>query len=80
MLPALLAAIAVGGIIGFGAFLVVLGTCLLDSVDHSMSRSIVGSVAGNVQVYSANSTDDLDVMGGFSFDAGPTVITVPEAA
>jgi len=34
-----------------------------------MSRSIVGSVAGNVQVYSSDSTDDLDVMGGFSFDA-----------
>ena len=59
----------VGGIIGFGAFLVVLGTSLLDSVDHSMSRSIIGSIAGNIQVYSAESKDDLDVMGGFSFDA-----------
>jgi ABC-type lipoprotein release transport system permease subunit len=59
----------VGGIIGFGAFLVVLGTSLLDSVDESMSRSIIGSVAGDVQVYSSRSTEDLDVMGGFSFDA-----------
>jgi len=59
----------VGGIIGFGAFLVVLGTSLLDSVDHSMSRSIIGSIAGNIQVYSSESKDDLDVMGGFSFDA-----------
>ncbi|MEP7050075.1 MAG: ABC transporter permease, partial [Pseudomonadota bacterium] len=59
----------VGGIIGFGAFLVVLGTSLLDSVDHSMSRSIIGSVAGNIQVYSASSKEDLDVMGGFNFDA-----------
>lgn len=59
----------VGGIIGFGAFLVVIGTSLLDSVDQSMSRSIIGSVAGNIQVYSSNSTEDLDVMGGFSFDA-----------
>ncbi len=59
----------VGGIIGFGAFLVVMGTSLLDSVDHSMSRSIIGSVAGNIQVYSSESKDDLDVMGGFSFDA-----------
>src|SRR5450755_4552595 len=59
----------VGGIIGFGAFLVVMGTSLLDSVDHSMSRSIIGSVAGNIQVYSSESTDDLDVMGGFTFDA-----------
>jgi ABC-type lipoprotein release transport system permease subunit len=59
----------VGGIIGFGAFLVVLGTSLLDSVDRSMSRSIIGSVAGDIQVYSSGSTEDLDVMGGFSFDA-----------
>lgn len=59
----------VGGIIGFGAFLVVLGTSLLDSVDHSMSRSIIGSIAGNIQVYSSESKEDLDVMGGFNFDA-----------
>ncbi|HEY1536466.1 MAG TPA: hypothetical protein VGF76_20740, partial [Polyangiaceae bacterium] len=59
----------VGGIIGFGAFLVVLGTSLLDSVDHSMSRSIIGSVAGNIQVFSSASKEDLDVMGGFNFDA-----------
>src|SRR5450432_2159217 len=59
----------VGGIIGFGAFLVVLGTSLLDSVDHSMSRSIIGSIAGNIQVYSSASKEDLDVMGGFNFDA-----------
>ncbi len=59
----------VGGIIGFGAFLVVLGTSLLDSVDRAMSRSIIGSIAGNIQVYSSESKDDLDVMGGFSFDA-----------
>ncbi|MEO6603310.1 MAG: hypothetical protein ABIQ16_25725, partial [Polyangiaceae bacterium] len=59
----------VGGIIGFGAFLVVLGTSLLDSVDHSMSRSIIGSVAGTIQVYSSASKEDLDVMGGFNFDA-----------
>jgi ABC-type lipoprotein release transport system permease subunit len=59
----------VGGIIGFGAFLVVMGTSLLDSVDHSMSRSIIGSIAGNIQVYSSESKDDLDVMGGFTFDA-----------
>ena len=59
----------VGGIIGFGAFLVVVGTSLLDSVDHSMSRSIIGSVAGNIQVYSSASKEDLDVMGGFNFDA-----------
>ena len=33
--------IIVGGIIFFGALLVVMGTSLLDSVDQSMSRSII---------------------------------------
>jgi len=69
----------VGGIIGFGAFLVVLGTSLLDSVDHSMSRSIIGSVAGNIQVYSSASKEDLDVMGGFNFD-GNDIEPLPDFA
>ncbi|HEX4336478.1 MAG TPA: FtsX-like permease family protein [Polyangiaceae bacterium] len=60
----------VGGIIGFGALLVVAGTSLLDGVDHAMSRSIIGSVAGHIQVYSNKSKDELDVMGGFSLDSG----------
>ena len=55
----------VGGIIGFGAFILVLGTSLLDSVDSAMSRSITGSIAGNIQVYSAESKETLDVFGGF---------------
>jgi ABC-type lipoprotein release transport system permease subunit len=55
----------VGGIITFGALIIVLGTSLLDSVDHSMSRSITGSIAGDIQVYSAESKETLDVFGGF---------------
>jgi ABC-type lipoprotein release transport system permease subunit len=58
----------VGGIIFFGAFLVVLGTSLLDSVDLAMSRSIIGSVAGHTQVYSAKSKAELEVMGSFDFE------------
>ncbi len=58
----------VGGIILFGGFLVVLGTSLLDSVDQSMKKSIVGSVAGDIQVYSSQSKEDLDVMGGFNIE------------
>jgi ABC-type lipoprotein release transport system permease subunit len=60
----------VGGIIGFGALLVVAGTSLLDGVDRAMSRSIIGSVAGHIQVYSSKSKDELEVMGGFSLDSG----------
>lgn len=55
----------VGGIITFGALILVLGTSLLDSVDRSMSRSITGSIAGDVQVYSSESKETLDVFGGF---------------
>lgn len=55
----------VGGIIGFGAFILVLGTSLLDSVDAAMSRSITGSIAGDIQVYSSESKETLDVFGGF---------------
>src|SRR5688572_7621125 len=59
----------VGGIIGFGAFLLVLGGTLLDGVEQAMSRSIVGSIAGHIQIYSRDSKDELDVLGGLSADA-----------
>ena len=60
--------IIVGGIIFFGAFLVVVGTSFLDSIDQGMSRSITGSVAGHIQVYSSQSKDELAVMGGFDME------------
>ncbi|HMF44099.1 MAG TPA: ABC transporter permease, partial [Polyangia bacterium] len=53
----------VGGIIFFGGFLVVAGNSLLDSLVASMSRSVIGSVAGHIQVYNAKSKDPLEVMG-----------------
>jgi ABC-type lipoprotein release transport system permease subunit len=56
----------VGGIIFFGALLVVVGNSLVDSIDSSMSRSVIGSVAGNIQVYNASSKDKLEVMGGMT--------------
>lgn len=58
--------IIVGGIIFFGALLVVVGNSLLDSVNSSMSRSVIGSVAGHIQVYNAGSKDPLEVMGGMA--------------
>ncbi|HEY4185158.1 MAG TPA: FtsX-like permease family protein [Polyangia bacterium] len=61
--------IIVGGIILFGAFLVVVGGSFVDSMVTGMRRSIVGSVAGHIQVYSARSKDPLEVMGGFSLEA-----------
>ena len=55
--------IIVGGIIFFGGLLVVAGNSLLDSLVASMSRSVIGSVAGHIQVYNAASKDPLEVMG-----------------
>jgi ABC-type lipoprotein release transport system permease subunit len=55
--------VIVGGIIFFGGLLVVAGNSLLDSLVASMSRSVIGSVAGHVQVYNAKSKDPLEVMG-----------------
>jgi len=82
----------VGGIIAFGAFILVLGTSLLDSVDAAMSRSITGSIAGDIQVYSSESKETLDVFGGFGpggNDIAPltdfaqvrqTILSVPNVA
>jgi ABC-type lipoprotein release transport system permease subunit len=66
--------VIVGGIIFFGAVLVVLGSSMLDSVDEGMSRSIVGSAAGNIQVYSAKSKDDLAIWGQMGGDPDLTAI------
>lgn len=54
----------VGSIMIFGTFLVVLGTALLDSVERSMAKSITASIAGHIQVYSAEAKDDLALFGG----------------
>lgn len=53
----------IGGIIFFATFLVVTGGALLDSVNSSMSRSIIGSIAGHVQVYSDRSKEELALFG-----------------
>jgi ABC-type lipoprotein release transport system permease subunit len=58
--------VIVGGIIFFGALLVVAGNSFLDSLISSMSRSVIGSVAGHIQVYSAKSKDDLTVIGNMT--------------
>jgi ABC-type lipoprotein release transport system permease subunit len=58
----------VAGIIGFGAFLVVVGTSLVDGIDGAMRGSITGSLAGHIQVYSSHSHDELDIMGAMSAD------------
>lgn len=63
----------IGGIIFFGTLLVVVGGALMDSVDEGMSQSIVGSIAGHLQVISSHSRDRLDLFGraGSQMDLGP---------
>ncbi|HET6335219.1 MAG TPA: FtsX-like permease family protein [Polyangiales bacterium] len=67
----------VGGIIAFGAILVVVGTSLLDGIDRAMRGSITGSVAGHIQVYSSKSKDALEIMGGLGGDS-PDIEPLPE--
>ncbi|HET6279647.1 MAG TPA: ABC transporter permease, partial [Polyangia bacterium] len=59
--------VIVGGIIFSGALVVVLGNSMLDSIVTSMSRSVIGSVAGHIQVYSSKSKDSLEVLPGMAF-------------
>ncbi len=59
----------IGGIMFFATFLVVTGGALLDSVDSSMSRSIIGSLSGHIQVYSDKSKEELALFGGMTGEA-----------
>jgi ABC-type lipoprotein release transport system permease subunit len=59
--------LVVGGILFAGSFLVVFGLSLLNSVESTMSQSIIGSVAGHLQVYSADAKDELALFGSGFF-------------
>ena len=54
----------VGSLMAFGTTLVVTGTALLDSIQSAMSRSIIHSLAGHLQVYSSEAKDELSIYGG----------------
>ncbi|HEY0880202.1 MAG TPA: ABC transporter permease, partial [Archangium sp.] len=53
----------IGGLIMLGTLVFVLLGGLLDSLNQSMQRSVVGSLAGHVQIYSAASKDELALFG-----------------
>ncbi len=55
----------VGSIILFGTVLLVVGGSLFNTLDRSLSKSIVGSVTGHLQLYSSRSKDNLEVYGKF---------------
>jgi ABC-type lipoprotein release transport system permease subunit len=54
----------VGGLMAFGAFLVVTSLALLGSITRSTRASVVESIAGDVQVYSDDAEDSLALFGG----------------
>lgn len=57
----------VGALLALGAVLFVVGTALTGSIERSMKRSIVSSLAGDVQIYSADAPDPLALFGGGGF-------------
>ena len=54
----------VGAIMLFGTFLVVIGTGLLDSIELAMEESVTSSLSGHLQIHSAESKDELALIGG----------------
>jgi len=58
----------VGGIISLGSFVVVTGASCSSSISEGMAKSIIGSAAGHLQIYSSESKDDLALYGGMMGD------------
>lgn len=65
----------IGGLIFFGTLLFVIIGGLLDSLNTSMARSVVGSLAGHVQVYSDKSKDELALYGSMGGDPDISAMT-----
>ena len=55
----------VGLILSSCTFLVVSGGALFDSIEAATVRSVTGSLAGDLQVFSADAEDELALFGGF---------------
>ncbi len=56
----------VGAIMAFGTFLILFGFAHVSSIQAAMEESVTSSVAGHLQVYSANAKDELAIFGGMS--------------
>ncbi|MBL8917700.1 MAG: ABC transporter permease [Myxococcaceae bacterium] len=65
----------IGGLILAGTFLFVVVGGLLDSLNDAMARSVVGSVAGHIQLYSSKSKDELALYGGMGGDQDLSAVT-----
>lgn len=66
--------LVIGGIILVGTAVVVIGGAMLDSIDAAMSRSIIGSVAGHIQIYREDSKDPLALFGSMGGEPDLRVI------
>ncbi|MEW5741464.1 MAG: FtsX-like permease family protein [Myxococcota bacterium] len=65
----------IGGLLFFGTIVFVVLGGLLDSLNTSMARSVVGSLAGHVQIYSAKSKDELALFGQMGGDPDLAAMT-----
>ncbi len=59
-----LKSVIVGLIIILGTFLAIIGSSFVASVSESMKKSIINSVAGDIQIYSEDARDRLLLFGG----------------
>jgi ABC-type lipoprotein release transport system permease subunit len=53
----------VGGIVLVGAVVLVIGSSVVETIDSGMKSGVQGSLAGQLQVFSARSKDDLSLYG-----------------
>lgn len=65
----------IGGLLLLGTMIFVLLGGILDSINQSMQRSVVGSLAGHIQIYSAASKDELSLYGQMGNDSDLKAIT-----
>lgn len=64
--------LVVGGILAFGTFIVVTGSALLGSLEEAMRESITQGVTGELQVYSKDARDPLNLLGSMDMSARTT--------
>lgn len=67
--------VVIGAVILVGTLLFVVGGSLLRSVDSAMSKSITGSIAGHIQVYSDKSKDELSLFNNWT---SPDLAVIPD--
>lgn len=66
-------------LLGMGSFLAIVGLSLLGDIENSMKDSIISSVAGHLQVYSAKAKDELAIFGS-GFMGRTDIGTMPNLA